>query len=30
VPPAPSSLDAALIDARRDEWIARWTRLLLR
>ncbi len=30
VPSAPSSLDAVVIDARRDEWIARWTRLLLR
>ncbi len=30
VPRAPSSIDAALIDARRDEWIARWTTLLLR
>jgi thiamine transport system substrate-binding protein len=30
VPRAPSSIDARLIDARRDEWIARWTRLLLR
>jgi len=30
VPPAPASLDAALIDAHRDEWIARWTKLVLR
>ena len=30
VPPAPASLDAALIDAHRDEWIARWTTLVLR
>lgn len=30
VPRAPSSIDARLIDARRDGWIAEWTRLLLR
>jgi thiamine transport system substrate-binding protein len=30
VPPAPARLDAALIDAHRDEWIARWTKLVLR
>jgi len=28
--PAPASLDPSLIDSKRDGWIARWTRLVLR
>jgi thiamine transport system substrate-binding protein len=30
VPPEPSVMDPALIEAKREEWILRWTRLVLR
>ena len=30
VPPDPAVLDPALIDRRREQWISRWTKLVLR
>ncbi len=30
VPPEPAAIDPALIEAHREKWIARWTRLVLR